>query len=382
MERKRPLDKINVLFIIKPERAAGAEMVLIAAAARLNPERFRVFAGLLTADRENLLPPQLTPINFNLPGLNGWVWLRFFLTLCRVLRRYRIQLLHTNSYVPGNYARLAAALMRVPLIVDHWHGFTRFSRKRRLICRLLGRRTTLSLAVSQGVRDYVIEQCALDPAKVRVVANGIDLARIQEHRPRAEVRRELRITEDARVVGLVARLDHWGKGHQELFRALAGLKDRYPLEALIIGGGRREAELRQLAAELGLGPRVNFLGQRRDIPDLLAALDILVLPSYSEGVSLALLEAMAAGLPVIATAVGGLPEVVTDEVNGLLIPPRDPEALARALARLLADPDFARRLGEQARAEVEAHYSLERLGREINEIYGELSGSPRLKPAP
>lgn len=378
MERQKPLDKINVLFIIKPERAAGAEMVLMAAAARLNPERFRVFAGLLTADRENLLPPQLTPINFNLPGLNGWVWLRFFLSLCRVLRRYRIQLLHTNSYVPGNYARLAAALMGVPLIVDHWHGFTRLSRKRRLICRLLGRFTTLSLAVSQGVRDYLIEQCALDPAKVRVVANGIDLARIQKHRPRAAVRRELRITEEARVVGLVARLDHWGKGHRELFTALAGLTERYPLEALIIGGGRREAELRQLAAELGLGPRVNFLGQRRDIPDLLAALDILVLPSHSEGVSLALLEAMAAGLPVIATAVGGLPEVVTDEVNGLLIPPRDPEAVARALDRLLADPEFAKRLGEQARAEVEAHYSLERLGREINEIYEELSGSRRL----
>ncbi len=378
MERERPLDKINVLFIIKPERTAGAEMLLMAAAARLNPERFQVFAGLLTADRENLLPPQLTPINFNLPGLNGWVWLRFFLSLCRVLRRYRIQLLHTNSYVPGNYARLAAALMRVPLIVDHWHGFTRFSRKRRLICRLLGRFTILSLAVSQGVRDYLIEQGVLDPAKVRVVANGIDLARIQAHRPRAAVRRELRLPEEVRVVGLVARLDHWGKGHRELFTALAGLTDRYLLKALIIGGGRREAELRQLAAELGLGPRVNFLGQRRDIPDLLAALDILVLPSYGEGVSLALLEGMAAGLPVIATAVGGLPEVVTDGVNGLLIPPRDPEALARALARLLADPDFARRLGEQARAEVEAHYSLERLGREINEIYGELSGSRRL----
>ncbi len=378
MDRKRPPGKINVLFIIKPEPTAGAEMVLLAAAARLNPERFQVFAGLLTADRENLLPPQLTPINFNLPGLNGWVWLRFFLTLCRVLRRYRIQVLHTNSYVPGNYARLAAALMGVPLIVDHWHGFTRFSRKRRLICRFLGRRTTLSLAVSQGVRNYLIEQCALDPAKVRVVANGIDLARIQAHRPRAEVRRELGIGAVARVVGLVARLDHWGKGHLELFAALAGLKERYPLKALIIGGGRREAELRQMAAQLGLEELVDFLGQRRDIPDLLAALDILVLPSHSEGVSLALLEAMAAGLPVIATAVGSLPEVVTDSANGLLIPPRDPEALARALERLLADPDFARRLGEQARAEVEAHYSLERLGREINEIYEELRGSRRL----
>ena len=165
-------------------------------------------------------------------------------------------------------------------------------------------------------------------------------------------------------MGLVARLDHWGKGHRELFTALAGLTDRYPLQ----GPDRRRRPAGGGAAAIGGGAGPGAAGcissgQRRDIPDLLAALDILVLPSHSEGVSLALLEAMAAGLPVIATAVGGLPEVVTDGVNGLLIPPRDPEALARALDRLLADPDFARRLGEQARAEVEAHYSLERLGR-------------------
>ena len=105
--------------------------------------------------------------------------------------------------------------------------------------------------------------------------------------------------------------------------------------------------MRQLAADLGLAGRVHFLGQRRDIPDLLAALDIFVLPSHSEGVSLALLEAMAAGLPVIATAVGGLPEVVTDGENGLLIPPKDPEALAAALARLLADPDSGQKAGRK-----------------------------------
>ena len=144
------------------------------------------------------------------------------------------------------------------------------------------------------------------------------------------------------------------------------------MEALIIGGGRREAEMRRLAAELGLAGRVHFLGPRDDVPDLLSALDIFVLPSHSEGVSLALLEAMAASLPVIATRVGGLPEVVTDGENGLLIPPQDPEALATALERLLADPDLAQKLGGNARKQVEANFSLERLGREINEIYGEL----------
>ncbi len=370
--------RINVLFIIKPERAAGAEMVLLEAATRLDQERFRVFAGLLTPDRENLLPPHLTPINFNLPGLNGWVWLRFLVHLCWVLGRYRIQIIHTNSYVPGNYARLAAALLRVPVIIDHWHGFSHFNRKRRFICRWLGRVTDLSLAVSQGVKDYLIEQGALDPAKVRVVPNRVDLARLRQHRPRTEVRRELGLTSEARVVGLVARLDHWGKGHREFFTALAALSDRFPMEALIIGGGRRESEVKQLAAELGLAGRVHFLGQRDDIPDLLAALDIFVLPSHSEGVSLALLEAMAAGLPVIATRVGGLPEVVTDGDNGLLIPAKDPEALSQALERLLADPALAKKLGENARRDVENNYSLDRLGREINEIYGELSGSRRL----
>jgi glycosyltransferase involved in cell wall biosynthesis len=371
-------DKINVLFIIKPERAAGAEMVLLEAAARLDRERFRVFAGLLTPDRENLIPPHLTPINFNLPGLNGWVWLRFFLHLCWVLHRQKIQIVHTNSYVPGNYVRLAAAALRVPVIIDHWHGFTRFNRKRRFICRWLGRVTDLSLAVSQGVRDYLIEECALDPAKVRVVRNGVDLARLQQHRPRQEVRRELGLPEEARVVGLVARLDHWGKGHKEFFTALADLPEGYPVEALIIGGGRREAEVKQLAAEMGLAGQVHFLGQRDDIPDLLAALDLFVLPSHNEGVSLALLEAMAAGLPVIATAVGGLPEVVTDSINGLLIPSKDPGALTAALQTLLEDHNFAKKLGENAQRHVEANFSLDRLGREINEIYAELSSRRRL----
>ena len=131
-------------------------MVLVEAAARLNPDRFRVICGLLTPDAEKVIPAPLPTVDFRMPGLNGWVWLRFFLQLCWVIYRRRVDLLHVNSYVPGNYARLAAALMQVPIIIDHWHGFTRFNRKRRFICRVLGRFTDLSLAVSRGVRDYLV----------------------------------------------------------------------------------------------------------------------------------------------------------------------------------------------------------------------------------
>ncbi len=367
-----PDKPITALFIIKPERGAGAEMVLVEAASRLPRDRFRVICGLLTPDADRIIPPHLATLDFNLPGLNGWVWLRFFFKLCWVIYRNRVDLIHVNSYVPGNYARLAAALMQVPIIIDHWHGFTRFSRKRRLICRVLGYFTDVSIAVSQGVRDYLLSQIGLDPAKVRVVPNGVDLAAIDAARPGPEVRRELGLSAGVPLLGLVGRLDHWGKGHKELFEAMAALKERYPLHALIIGGGRRKREVRSLAASLGLAEVVHFLGHRRDVPDLLNALDIFILPSYSEGVSLALLEAMAAARPVIVSRVGGLPEVVEQGKTGLLIPPRDADALAEALARLLDDPDFAKKLGASARRRVRAHFSLDRLGREINAIYEEL----------
>jgi len=365
-------EKINVLFLVKPERQAGAEMLLLKAAAALDRERFRIICGLLTPDEENVLPPGILCVNFHMSSLNGIAWLRFIFQVCWVLRKHQIKIIHVNSYVPGNYARLAALLMGVPLIIDHWHGFARLNFKRKLICRFLGRFTDLSLTVSQGVGTYVMEQCGLAPAKVRVVPNAVDYALFQRGRPAAEVRRELGLPLDLPVVGLVARLDHWGKGHKELFAAMALLREQSPFHALIVGGGRRQGEMQQLAESLGLSQAVHFLGNRGDIPDLLAAMDIFVLPSQSEGVSLALLEAMAAGLPVIVSKVGGLPEVVRHEENGLLVPVGDAGALAQGLASLLADPAWAQALGEQARRDVETHYSLDRLGREINEIYEEL----------
>jgi L-malate glycosyltransferase len=363
---------ITALFIIKPERSAGAEMVLVEAATHLAPERFRVICGLLTPDTEQIIPARLRTVDFRMPGLNGWVWLRFFFQLCWIIYRDCVDVIHVNSYVPGNYVRLAAALMQVPIVIDHWHGFTRFNRKRRLICRLLAHFTDLSLAVSQGVKDYLVKKIGLNPGKIRVVPNGVDIATIDAARPGAEVRRELGLPQGVPIIGLVGRLDHWGKGHKELFEAMAGLKERYPIHALIIGGGRRRKEVRALAASLGLADIVHFLGHRRDVPDLLNAMDIFILPSYSEGVSLALLEAMAAGLPVIASEVGGNPEVVTDGETGLIIPSRDAGALAQALERLLTDPAWGKAMGENARSHVVANYSLERLGREINGIYDEL----------
>lgn len=363
--------KINVLYIIYPSRMAGSYMVLLHTAVRLNRQKYNPICALLTPDQDNLIPPNIPTINFNLPLLNGVIWLRFFLQLLWVIRRYDIHILHVNSYVPGHHARLAALLARVPIVIDHWHGFDRFNSKRRLIGRLLGRFTYISLAVSEAVRTYIIQQCRLNPGKVRVVYNGIEGRRFQQGRLPAQVRAAIGLPQNLPVLGIVSRLEHWDKGHRELFEAMALLQNRFTLHALVVGDGLYKTEMIKMVEKLGLASQVHFLGKRADVPDLLAAMDIFVLPSHNEGFCLAVAEAMAAGLPVIVTEVGGLPEVVKHQDSGLLIPPGDAAALARGLTQLLDNPAWAHSLGVKARERVMTKFSLEHMAAQIQGIYDE-----------
>jgi len=367
-------EKINVLFVIKPVQWSGADKVLLDVATRLNNDKYQVIFAIigLHPDEEAVIPATFPQIRFDMPNLHGWRQFLFSLQLCWTIHKYQIKIIHMNSYHPGNYCRLAAFFMRVPVIIDHWHGFNRFTLKRKMLCRLYNRFTDLSFAVSELVGQYVQQQCGTDPARIKVLYNGVDPA-LYQRSSAVKVREKLGLPPDRPVVGLVARLDHRAKGHLELLRAMELLKDRHTFHALMVGGGRRQEEMRQLAASLGLGEVVHFLGNRRDVPDLLAAMDMFVLPSHSEGVSLAVLEAMAAGLPVIVSEVGGLPEIVQHEETGLLIPPKDPEALALSLARLLENPELAKRLGQKARERVQEKYSLERLAQVVNATYDELA---------
>ncbi len=367
-------EKINVLFVIKPVQWSGADKVLLDVATSLNKDKYQVIFAIigLHPSEEAVIPERFPQIRFDMPNLHGWRQAIFSLQLGWLIHKYNIKIIHMNSYHPGNYCRLAAFWARVPIIIDHWHGFNRFSLKRKILCRLYNSFTDLSFAVSELVGRYVQEQCGINPARLKVLYNAVDPALYEKTGRAAKVRQELGLPPEAQVVGLVARLDHRAKGHLELLQALSLLKDKHTVHALMVGGGRRQEEMRQLAASLGLGEVVHFLGNRRDVPDLLAAMDIFVLPSHSEGVSLAVLEAMAAGLPVIVSAVGGLPEIVHDGETGLLIPPKDPEALAQSLARVLEEPGLAQGLGQKARQQVLKKYSLERLGQVVNAAYDEL----------
>jgi len=290
---------------------------------------------------------------------------RFWWRLLRWLEAHPTAVLHTH-FGPACYAGIAAAVQRgVPVLVHSIHsGLTAIQQARALppVSRVLATlRTSLPcrvFAVSQGVRRGYAA-LGIRNTKFRVRYIGVPLGAAE--RARQAVRQEFGLRRDDIVVACIA-FHGPIKGVDVLLRALAEMAGRCPaLRVLQIGGESRPgetAELQALAAELGVSQRVIWAGLRNDVPDLLAACDIYCQPSRAEGLGLAILEAMAAGLPVAATSVGGIPEAVVDEGTGLLVPPEDPPALASALQRLGDDAALRRSLGQAGRERVRENFDL------------------------
>jgi glycosyltransferase involved in cell wall biosynthesis len=328
----------------------------------LNKEKYQVIFAVigLHPEQEAKIPDAFPQIRFDLPNLHGWRQFFFSLQLCWLMFKHNIKIIHMNSYHPGNYIRPAAYLARVPIIIDHWHGFNRFSFKRKMLCRLYNRFTALSFAVSAGVGEYVQEQCGTDPARIKVLYNAVDLAPIDHRKPSRQMREELGLPRKQPVVGLVARLDPM-KDHPTFLRAAALVRAQRPETRFVcVGGGPTEAlnQLKRLAGELGLGESLIWAGPRTDMPGVYNALDLMVLSSaFGEGFPNVVGEAMACAKPVVVTRVGdaawvaGRPE--------LTVAPGDPEALARAVLAVLDQPSERRQaLGRELRARVVEGFSL------------------------
>jgi glycosyltransferase involved in cell wall biosynthesis len=207
-----------------------------------------------------------------------------------------------------------------------------------------------------------------------VIPSGVDTDLVRPGRDRAAAKAHLALSPTTPVIGTVGRLEP-RTGTDTLLAAVAALRAERPDVALVVvGEGPLRAELEARARELGIASAVRFLGDRTDVDEVLAALDAFVLPSRTEGMSNALLEAMAMGLPVIATAVGGTPEVIADGRSGRLVPADEPERMAAAIARVLADVVGARRLGIAARAVVEERYGARSMVRRLEAVYGRVAG--------
>jgi glycosyltransferase involved in cell wall biosynthesis len=227
----------------------------------------------------------------------------------------------------------------------------------RWLYRWLSGRVDGLIAVSDEVRSAILDEIGAVDDRVVVIPNGVDVER--HHRPvdTAAVRAELGFAPDDVVLVMVGTFKRQ-KGHSHLIEALSRLRGSHPeLRILLVGDGPLRAEVQDAAHRARLDGMVRFLGSRRDIPRILAASDCFVLPSLWEGLPIALLEAMASGLPCIATEVSGTEQVVVDDVTGMLIPPGDPFALAKAMEQMVADPERARRMGAAGRQRIETLFS-------------------------
>ncbi len=290
--------------------------------------------------------------------------------LYRLLRQQQPCFLHCWMFHADISGRVIGRLAGVPVIITSRRSQEIGGPNRERLKRLTGRLDDKIIAVSSQARQAEIERTGAPPAKVLTVYNGIECDRfVRPEATAVAIRQEFNIPLTAPVVGMIGRL-HPVKGHTFLLSALARLRQTYAdVHLLIVGDGALRPALISQVAEEGLATAVTFTGTRADMPDILAALDIVVLPSLWEGLPNVVLEAMAAAKPVVATAVGGTPEVVVDGITGLLVPPGDVAALAEALAALLADPARAKTMGAAGRQHVESHFTLAQTVKAIENVY-------------
>ena len=287
--------------------------------------------------------------------------------LVRIMRRASPRVVHTHSWGTLCEGYVAARLAGVPVLIHGEHGTLETRRLNRLVQRWVWRRVDQVLAVSSLLARRMAATIGFPVDRIRVIRNGVDLDRFGTL-GRTEARRVLGLDPSALLVGTVGRLVPV-KDHATLLYAAVHLGSRgLRCEVVIAGDGPLREATTTLAGELGLG-RTHLLGHRPDVERVLAALDVFVLPSRSEGLSNTILEAMASGLPVVATRVGGAEELVEEGATGLLVPPGEPAALADALGRLLVAPDLRRVMGAAGRRRAGREFALAGMIREYQELY-------------
>ena len=376
-------DVVTVLQFLATFAMGGTERQAVNLAQGLDRSRFEPhFAcfrllGEFLADIEAARTPWT---QYEIKHLYGGRALRQQLRFARDLRQRRVDVVHAYGFYANVFAIPAARLAGVRGIVasirdtgDH------LTRKQRLIQRLACRLADAILVNAEAVKERLIGE-GYDGARISVIGNGVTMSRFGPKNGEGRRRRELGFAPEAPLVAVFCRLNPL-KGIEHFLEAAARVSTRFPharfavvgegrvLQDGVIVDGPYRRELEAHAARLGLGDRLVFTGLRADVPELLGEVAVSVLPSLSEGLSNAILESMAAGVPVVATAVGGNAEAVKDGVTGLVVPAGNPAALAGAICTLLEDGALASRFGRAGRERVEEHFSERRMVRDTEQFY-------------
>lgn len=375
--RTSPTDPRRVFLMVESFNVGGSEHQLVELALRLNSPQYRVTVGCLRAEGpflEELQRAAIPVVEFRSKGLLKPQGIYQLLRLASFLRRNRFHVTQTYDLYSTLVCVPASWLARTPVVISSrrdlgsWWWYT--PRNKRIL-RYVQSLSNFVVGNSKAVRDFLINEDGLDPAKIRVILNGIDAASYCRDRGHRRVLFPS-IREDDILIAVVANMNVPTKGHQDLIEAARRVCKEHPkVRFVLIGDGCERSKIERRIAELDLQQYFMFLGRRTDVPQLLSCCDLSVLPSWAEGLPNAVIESLAAGLPVVATRVGGIPEIIEDGESGVLVPPHDPDSLASALLRVLNSPDLAQQLSCAGRNKVQMVFSFERLLKETQNLYEE-----------
>jgi glycosyltransferase involved in cell wall biosynthesis len=372
--------KVKLLYVIGTLDVGGAEGQLVQLATRLNRERFAPVVCCLSSSgplarllRDGGIPVEVIGFHGFRFRREPWKVVSRLFRLISFARKEQPLIVHGFlfwAYILGTYA---AKLAQVPVVITSRRSLGNFKEgniRHLLIERVANRMTDVIVANSEAVKADVVRQERVAPQMVRVIRNGVDATRY-ENPTASAFRAALGIPDGSAIVSVVARLYDY-KGHQFFLEACRDISRRWPTTTfLLIGDGPLRRPLEEMTRTLGLQQQVRFLGTRSDVPELLALTDVAVLPSLEEGFPNAILEAMAAAKPVVATQVGGIPEAVVHGETGFLVPPRDSSALASAIGRLLEDPTLRTAMGLAGKQRVTERFTFARMVTEMEALYEE-----------
>ncbi|MFO0813520.1 MAG: glycosyltransferase [Gemmatales bacterium] len=375
---KSPEPQLRIGFILHAMQVAGAEVLVAQTIRRL---RDHIVSTVFCLDSIGSIGQQLQAEGMEViclhrkPGRDWGLGKR----LASAAKEHGIEVMHAHQYTPFFYAAMARILggarYRVIFTEHGRHYPDKVSGLRRAVNRLvLSRYADAVNACCRFSAEALARNDGFTRQPIEVIENGIEFSRFQNQTDRSAVRKQLGLDCTRRYIATVARF-HPVKDHESLIRAFSQLATHYPdVDLLLAGDGSLRDQLVSLVRSLSIEARVKFLGVRSDVPEILQAVDIFALTSLCEAASLTLLEAMAAGLPVVVTDVGGNPEIVRSEIDGYLAQRQDVAGIAQALKKLLDHPDRARSMGIAGQERVRDHYSLDRTINRYHQLYRRLSG--------
>ena len=362
--------KINVIHLVDELTIGGLEKILTTIVLNLDRKKYNVsvwclreggfFANKLVKEGIDVkilhISTSRNPLSIH--------------KLYKLLKSRKFDIIHTHAYSAGTIGRISAFLAGVPVIISHNHSvYDYYNKYYHFVEWLLCLITDKIICVSDIVRKFTNETQRINANKLITIHNGIDSVCSVTGKEASDIRKELGIPHNHSIICTIAHMEEH-KGIKYLLESASLLlQSRNDISFLLVGEGALKEELKRLSTDLKIEKNVIFTGERSNIPEILSLTDIFVLPSLREGLGLAILEAMACGKPVIATNVGGVPEIVKDGVTGILVSPKDPEALHTAMKELLDDKEMQKKMGANGKKVCNEKFNSKVMVGQIENLY-------------